>query len=63
MQVDVDNLIDALGTKFKMSIDMEAKQYVGIDLKWDYDGRELICSIDDHYVKDALSELQRNKHV
>lgn len=54
---DVDHLLTALRTKYKMSVDMDAKQYVGIDLQWDYKSRELICLMDE-YVKDALSEFQ-----
>ena len=27
-----------------MSVDYDAKQYVGINLKWDYDKRDLYCS-------------------
>lgn len=58
-QADVDHLMNALCTKYKMSIDMDAKQYVGIDLQWDYANRELTCSMD-QYVKDALSELEHS---
>ena len=40
-----------------MKVDMGAKQYVGIDLSWDYDKRELTCSMDE-YINTALQELQ-----
>jgi hypothetical protein len=56
-QEDVDHLMACLRKKYTMKVDMEAKQYVGIDLKWDYNARELICSMD-AYVKSALSEFQ-----
>lgn len=36
---------------------MEAKQYVGIDLEWDYDDRTLDCSMDE-YVETALQEFE-----
>lgn len=41
-----------------MKVDPKAKQYVGIDLNWDYTKRELICSMDE-YVKTAFSEFQQ----
>ncbi len=38
-------------------IDWDGKKYVGIDLKWDYDKRDLYCSMDG-YIESALQELQ-----
>ena len=38
-------------------MDYEAKQYIGIHLKWDYLKREVICSMDG-YVAKALEELE-----
>ena len=35
---------------------MAAKQYIGIHLDWDYDKRELVCSMDG-YVENALREF------
>ena len=40
-----------------MKLDMQAKQYVGIDLSWDYTKRTLTCSMDE-YIETALKELQ-----
>ena len=40
-----------------MTLDLNTKQYVGIDLSWDYCQRELICSMDS-YIKSGLSEFQ-----
>jgi len=54
---DLNHLITSLEKKYNMKTDMDAKQYVGIDLKWDYHQRTLICSMDD-YIDTALQELQ-----
>ena len=43
-----------------MTCDMDGKQYVGMHLDWNYDTREVICSMD-QYVQDALSELEVTK--
>ena len=40
-----------------MKVDMESKQYVGIDLTWNYTARTLTCSVDE-YISTALQELQ-----
>ena len=56
-KADLDHLMTTLEKKYEMKIDMDAKQYVGINLKWDYHQRTLICSMDD-YIDTALQELQ-----
>ena len=43
--------------KYKFKVDYEAKQYIGIHLKWDYFKREVICSMEG-YVAKALEELE-----
>ena len=43
--------------KYTFKVDFNAKQYIGIDLQWDYDKRELICSMIG-YVEQALKELE-----
>ena len=54
---DLDHLISALEQKYEMKVDMESKQYVGIDLLWDYTARTLTCTMDE-YIATALQELQ-----
>jgi hypothetical protein len=54
---DLDHLITSLEKKYNMKTDMDAKQYVGINLKWDYQQHTLTCSMDD-YIDTALQELQ-----
>ena len=54
---DLDHLIQSLEKKYKMKVDMDSKQYVGIDLQFNYQNRTLICSMDD-YIDTALQELQ-----
>ena len=56
-QEDVDHLISIMRKKYKFKVDFDAKQYIGIHLNWNYDTRELICSMN-NYVKQALTELQ-----
>ena len=63
-KMDLDHLLQALEKKYEMKVDMDAKQYVGIDLQWDYINRTLICSMDE-YIDTALQELQHtvpNQH-
>lgn len=43
--------------KYTFKIDFEAKQYIGIQLDWDYETRELRCSMKG-YVQEALKELE-----
>jgi len=56
-KADLDHLMMALKTKYDVTLDLDAKQYVGIDLTWNYDCRELLCSMDE-YAKEGLSEFQ-----
>ena len=42
--------------KYKFKVDYTPKQYIGIHLQWDYDKREVICSMEE-YVAKALEEL------
>ena len=46
-------------SKYKFKVDFDAKQYIGIHLKWDYHKHHVICSMDG-CVKNALEEL---KHI
>ena len=45
--------------KYKFKVDFDAKQYIGINLVWDYNRRTVCCSMKD-YIKQALTEL---KHI
>merc|ERR1711884_368599 len=54
---DLDHLISILEKKYEMKVNMDSKQYVGIDLQWDYTNRTLACSMDE-YIETALQELQ-----
>jgi hypothetical protein len=56
-KTDVEHLITSLEQKYTMKVDYEATQYVGINLKWDYEKRELTCSMDG-YITEALKEFQ-----
>ena len=56
-QADVDHLVTAVREKYPFKVDWEAKQYIGIHLKWNYEKRELRTSMDG-YVKQALKEFK-----
>ena len=56
MKDDVEHLLEAIKANYPVKVKMEPDQYVGIDLKWDYNKRELICSMDG-YVVLALKEF------
>ena len=56
-QEDVDHLVAVVRDKYPFEVDWEAKQYVGIHLKWDYEKREL-WTLMDRYVEQALKEFK-----
>ena len=63
-QADVDHLLQIMRMKYTFKVDMDAKQYIGIHLDWNYTTRELICSMRG-YVQQALKELEHvanNRH-
>ena len=62
---DCDYLINIMREKYKFKVDYEAKQYIGINFKWYYNKREVICSVE-RYVAKALKELEyifQKKHL
>ena len=59
-QADVEHLVAAVREKYPFKVDWEAKQYIGIHLKWDYEKRELRTSMDG-YVEQALKEFKHEK--
>ena len=54
---DLQHLRDAIGQHYTLKVDTDAKQYVGINLEWDYEGRTVVLSMDG-YVTQALKELE-----
>ena len=54
---DVDHLIASLEEVYTMTLDMEGKKYIGLDLDWDYIARTVTLSMDG-YVIEALAELK-----
>ena len=56
---DVNHLNSIMRSKYKFKVDFDAKQYIGVYLKWDYIKRQVIYSMDG-YVRNALEEL---KHI
>ena len=54
---DLEHLRESLGKYYKFKVDLEAKQYVGINLKWDYVNRTVRLSMDG-YVEQALKEFE-----
>ena len=58
-QADVDHLINTFQEKYPFKVDWEAKQYIGIDLKWDYKLQELRTSMEG-FVEQALKEFKHS---
>ena len=62
---DIAHLIKIMQLKYKFKVNFEAEQYIGINMIWDYNRREVRCSMDG-YVKQALIELEHipsdNRH-
>ena len=56
-QADLDHLTESVRQHYKLKVDTEAKQYVGIHLRWDYERRTVKISMDG-YVEQALMELE-----
>ena len=54
---DLKHLQDSIGKYYKFKVDEEAKQYVGIHLKWNYQERSVQLSMDG-YVAQALRKFQ-----
>ena len=54
---DLQHLREAVGKYYKFKVDLEAKQYVGINLKWNYKDGTVRLSMDG-YVEQALRELE-----
>ncbi|EJK53767.1 hypothetical protein THAOC_26721 [Thalassiosira oceanica] len=50
------HLIDVLRADYKITEDWEGGKYIGIDLEWDYDKRQVHLSMPDYVIK-ALEEL------
>jgi hypothetical protein len=56
-QEDLEHLTAAIREKYPLKVDYDGKQYVGITLDWNYETRELICSMPG-YVAQALKEFE-----
>ena len=56
---DLEHLRETIGKHYKFKVDMDARQYVGINLKWDYEKRTVRLSMDG-YVRQALLEFEHS---
>ena len=56
---DALHLEKTISNSYPMKSDWEGKRYIGIDLKWDYQQRTLITSMDG-YIKNALLQFQHS---
>ena len=50
-----------MADKYPFKVDWEAKQYVGIHLKWDYEKQELCTSMDGYVKTQPLSMYNAQK--
>jgi len=57
---DVDHLLDCIREKYPVKVDWEAKQYIGINLEWNYTDRTVGLSMQD-YVAQALAQFKHTK--
>jgi hypothetical protein len=56
---DIDHLIAAIKTKFKLNKDWSGNLYCGIKLNWDYDK----CTLDILMPRYIVKQLQQYKHA
>ena len=56
---DLEHLCATVRQHYKFKVDEDAKQFVGINLRWNYTDRTVRLSMDD-YVAQALSEFQHS---
>ena len=54
---NLNHLLNALKARYTISIDLEAKNYVGMQLDWDYINRTVGISMP-NYIKDLLTNIQ-----
>ena len=54
---DLKHLLNALQARYTISVDREAKNYVGMQLNWDYINRTVDISMP-NYIKDLLTNIQ-----
>ena len=56
---NLNHLLNALKARYTISIDREAKNYVGMQLHWDYINRTVDITML-NYIKDLLTHIQHN---
>ena len=56
---DIRHLIEIMQDKYSFKVNFNAKQYIGIHLNWDYNKRELKCSMKGY----GEQELTKLEHV
>ena len=56
-KADVEHLLSCLREKCPVKVDWKALQYIGMNLEWDYNKREVLLSMQD-YVAQALKQFQ-----
>ena len=56
-KADVDHLLTCIRERYPVKVDWAAKQYIRINLEWDYEKHEVLLSMKD-YVKQALAQFK-----
>ena len=56
-KADVEHLVTCIKERYPVKVDWEAKQYIRINLGWDYEENEVHLSMKD-YVKQALAQFK-----
>ena len=57
---DSEHLFKCLRSKYDIKVDWEAKQFIGINLEWDYENRTVKFSMNG-YVEQAMLELEHTR--
>ena len=56
-KADVDHLLSCIKERYPIKVGWEAKQYIGINLDWNYEEGEVLLSMK-NYVKQALEQFK-----
>ena len=57
---DANHLFNSIKTKYPLKVDWEGKKYLGIDLDWNYDKKQVVLSMKGYNPK-ALKEFGHKK--
>ena len=59
-KADVEHLLQCIKERYPVKVDWDAKQYIGINLEWDYNNRTVLLLMQG-YVEQALAQFKHSK--